>query len=55
MTQKYWFIVTILTLITVIAWVIFDIVHTRSQVEMPAKWQEVVEPISPDFDLQGLQ
>lgn len=54
MSQKYWLIVTILTLMTVVSWVIFDIVHTRSQVEIPAKWQEVAEPISPDFDVGGL-
>lgn len=54
MSSKYWLAVTILTLITVIAWVIFDIVHTRSQVEIPPKWQEVTEPISPDFDVGGL-
>lgn len=54
MSSKYWLIVTILTLLTVVAWVIFDIVHTRRQVEIPAKWQEVTEPISPDFDVGGL-
>lgn len=54
MSSKYWLIVTILTLLTVVAWVIFDIVHTRSQVEIPPKWQEVTEPISPDFGVGGL-
>lgn len=54
MSSKYWLTVTILTLLTVVAWVIFDIVHTRAQVEIPPKWQEVTEPISPDFDVGGL-
>lgn len=54
MSQKYWLIVTILTLMTAVTWVIFNTVHTRSRVEIPDKWQEVTEPINPDFDLGGL-
>lgn len=55
MTQKEWLIAVILTFITILAWVIFDIVHTRSAVEIPPKWQEVIEPIDPNFDLSGLK
>lgn len=49
-TKKEWLIAAILTFITVCAWVIFDILHTRAQVEIPAKVQEIIEPISPEFD-----
>ena len=55
MTRKEWLIAAILTFITICAWVIFDILHTRSQVEIPTKLQEVIEPISPDFNTTGFE
>lgn len=51
MTKKGWLIAAILTFITVCAWVIFDILHARAQVEIPAEVQKVIEPISPEFNL----
>lgn len=55
MTRKEWLIAAILTFVTICAWVIFDIAHTRAQVEIPQKLQEVIEPISPDFDTKALE
>ena len=55
MTRKEWLIAAILTFITICAWVIFDIIHARSQVEIPPKIQELIEPISPDFDISKLE
>lgn len=55
MTKKEWLIAAILTFITISAWVIFDILHSRAKVDIPPKVQEVIEPISPEFDLSGLQ
>lgn len=55
MTRKEWLIAAILTFVTICAWVIFDILHTRAQVEIPQKLQEVIEPISPDFDTKALE
>lgn len=55
MTRKEWLIATIFTFITVLAWVVFDIVHTRSEVQIPQKLQEAIEPISPDFNTQSLE
>lgn len=52
MTKKRWLIATILTFITIIAWVVFDILHARSQVEIPPKYQEVIEPIDSRFDIE---
>lgn len=52
MTKKEWLIAAIFTFITICAWVIFDILHARSKVEIPTKLQEVIEPISPDFNTQ---
>lgn len=55
MTKKEWLIAAILTFTTILAWVITDIIHARSQVQIPQKLQEVIEPISPDFNIQSLQ
>ena len=55
MTKKAYLIIAIITLLTVIAWVIFDIIHARSQVETPAELQTITEPIDPNFDLDALK
>lgn len=55
MTRKEWLLAAILTFITILAWVVFDILHSRSQVEVPSKIQEVIEPISPDFNTSVLE
>lgn len=55
MIKKKWFIAAILTLITIVAWVVFDIIHTRKQVEIPQQLQELAEPINPDFDISILE
>lgn len=55
MTKKGWLIATILTLLTVSAWVISDIIHTHAQVQIPSQLQTIIEPISPDFDTRDLQ
>lgn len=54
MTRKEWLLAAILTFVTVVAWVSFNIIHARSQVEIPAKWQQVIEPIDPKFDTSSL-
>lgn len=54
MTRKEWLIAAILTLITISAWMIFEVVHTRSQVEIPQQLQQIIEPISPDFNISNL-
>lgn len=50
MTKREWLIAAILTFITVCAWVVFDIYHTRTKVEIPPKTQETIEPINPEFN-----
>lgn len=55
MDKKQWLIVTILLFVTIIAWVVFDILHSYSKVEIPDKVQEVIEPISPNFNTQSLE
>ena len=55
MNKKQWLIATILTFLTICAWVVFDILHTRAKIEIPPKTQEIIEPISPDFDTSVLE
>jgi len=55
MTSKQWLIATILTFITICAWVGFEILHTRTQVEIPSKVREVIEPIDPGFNTSSLE
>lgn len=54
MTKKQWLIAAILTFITILTWVVSDIIHTRSQVEISPQLQQVIEPISPNFDTKNL-
>jgi len=55
MTKKGWLIATILTFITVCAWVIFDILHARAQVEIPPEVSKIIEPINPEFNWAALE
>ena len=55
MNRKEWLIAAILTFITICAWVAFDIVHTRSRAEISSDWQEAIEPIDPQFNLEALE
>lgn len=55
MTRKEWLIAAILTFITIVAWVVFDIMHAHTQTDISPKLQEVIEPISPDFNINSLQ
>lgn len=55
MTRKEWLIATVLTFITIVAWVIFDVIHTRSEVQISQELQGVIEPINPDFKTESLQ
>lgn len=55
MTKKEWLIAAVLTLITVLAWMSFDVLHARAKVEIPQKVQDIIEPISPDFNTKSLE
>lgn len=55
MTKKEWLIATILTFLTICAWVTFDIIHKRSAIEIPQNLQDVIEPISPNFDTKIIE
>lgn len=51
MTSKQWLIATILTFITICAWVGFDILHARAQVEIPSNVLKTIEPLDPNFNI----
>lgn len=55
MTKKEWLIAAILTFLIICAWVVFDILHERTKVEIPPQTQELIEPINPEFDISGLE
>lgn len=54
MSRKEFLIIAVLTFVTISAWVIFDILHTRSQSEIPPELQQVTQPITPDFDVSAV-
>lgn len=54
MTKKAYLIVAIATLLTIVAWVIFDTLHARSQVQVSSDLEQLVQPLDPNFDLSGL-
>jgi len=54
MNRKEWYIAVILTFLTFCAWVVFDIVHTRYQVEIPTDLQNLTEPVDPNFNTSAL-
>lgn len=55
MTRKEWLIATILTFITLCAWVISDIIHARAKVEIPQELQKIIEPINPNLNTKSIE
>lgn len=54
MTKKGYLLVVTATLITIILWVVFDVLHKRSDVKIPPDVEKLVEPIDPNFNLEGI-
>lgn len=55
MSKREFFIIAIITFITIVSWVVADIFHTRAQVGISPKLQQVIEPIEPDFDQEAIK
>lgn len=55
MNSKQFLYIIIATFITVLLWVVSDILHTQSQVQIPPQTQELMKEISPSFDLETLK
>lgn len=55
MNKKEVLLIFIITFITIAAWAVFDIFHTRAQVQIPQELQKIIEPVDPNFDLSALE
>ncbi len=55
LTKKGALVIAITTLITVIAWVVFDIIHAKENVQIPANTEELIAPLDPTFDTEVLK
>lgn len=54
MTSKQFLYIIIATFITVIAWVVLDIIHSRSEVQIPTEVNQLLEPVNPQFDQEAI-
>ena len=48
-------VITILTVITILAWIALDIFRLATKEPPPVAPKEVLNPLNPELDLQGLQ
>lgn len=55
MTGKQFLVILIFTSITVVIWVVLDIVQSRNAVGPTPEVQQLLEPISPIFNISGLK
>ena len=54
MTKKEYLLIAIATLITIILWVVLDVIHKKSEVKIPPDIEKIVEPIDSNFNLEGI-
>lgn len=54
MTKKGYLLVAIVTLITIVLWVVFEVIHKRSEITIPQDVEKLTEPIDPNFNLEGI-
>ncbi|MBI3485969.1 hypothetical protein HY025_03415 [Candidatus Daviesbacteria bacterium] len=54
MHKKEFVILIIMTTIVILVWVVSDIYHTKANVVVSPKLQEVLEPINPNLDQAAL-
>lgn len=50
MKGKQFLYIVIATFLTIIIWVVLDIVHARSKVQTQPEIQKLLEPVNPYFD-----
>lgn len=53
--RKEVLILTVATFLTFMAWVIFDIIHTRAAVTIAPSVQEAIKPLNPNFDESAIK
>jgi len=49
------FIVSLLTLITVFTWIVFDVYRAAKKIEIPEVLQRQIEPINPEINTSILE
>lgn len=54
MSGRQFLIIVTITFLTVVIWVVSDILHARSKVTIPPETLQLIEPISPEFDTGAL-
>lgn len=54
MKSKYFLAIVIATVITIIAWAVADLIHSRSRVETPPDTQQLLQPLDTNFNTQVL-
>ena len=54
-TNKQTLIIVAATFITIVLWVVFDILHSRATVTPNPQAQSMTEPITPTFNIKGLE
>lgn len=55
MTSRNWLIATIFIFLTICAWVVFGILHTLVNTEIPAETLKLTEPLDPQFNISVLE
>lgn len=54
MTSKQFLYIVIITVVTILAWVVLDILHARSSIEISSEVQQLIEPINPKLDQEAI-
>lgn len=54
MKRREFLIIAIATLITIIAWVGFDVYFKRQKATIPPNIQELINPVNPKFDTSNI-
>lgn len=54
MTGKQFLYICVATFITVVIWVITDIIHSASQVKIPPEVNKLMEPLNPTLDQEAI-
>lgn len=50
MNKKEFIVVLVITFTVFVAWLIFDIVHTKASVQINPKLQKLLDPVTSSFD-----
>lgn len=54
MNNKPFLYIIIATITTILIWVVLDIMHSQSKVQIPPEVKQLLEPINPAFDQEAI-